>query len=255
MRSACPRALHIRSKRKFFLLVLYISIVLFLFFSDFRNLFTLDSLRTHYRKIRAYADENPIKATGLYMGSFIFCTAFAIPSALVFTIVAGLLFPQPLATLWASSGVTMGTMVLYVFCVGVLKEFLREKAMRYLSSAREQFNESAIAFLLFIRIVPGFPMFVTNLLPSVFDVHPWTYCWTTFVGILPAQYVFSKAGGGLHKALMSNEPIMSAIFNSETNFALLLLVVLSLIPLAIKRYFPQWIPKSRSRSQDEMFPV
>ena len=98
------------------------------------------------------------------------------------------------------------------------------------------FQENALSYLLFLRLVPLFPFFVVNLVPAFLGVSVRTYVIATFFGIIPGTMVFSLAGGGLGSALdAGGEFRVSAALTPEIVAALVGLAVLALSPVVYKR--------------------
>jgi uncharacterized membrane protein YdjX (TVP38/TMEM64 family) len=78
---------------------------------------------------------------------------------------------------------------------------------------------------------------VSNILPALVGVRFWTFAITTFVGIIPADIIFTQLGAGLGDMFARGEhPNLHILFTPEFGLPLLGLAVLSLAPVVIKIY-------------------
>jgi len=97
------------------------------------------------------------------------------------------------------------------------------------------FQKNAASYLLFLRFIPLFPFWLVNIAPAFFNVKTRTYIWTTFVGIIPGSYVYAQAGSGLGTIFEEGKSFsFNSVFNTQMNFALVLLALFSLIPILVK---------------------
>ena len=88
-----------------------------------------------------------------------------------------------------------------------------------------------------LRLIPLFPFFVVNLVPAFLGVRLAPYVVATFVGIIPATFVYSTVGAGLDSLFESGrEFTATGILTPEIVTALVGLAVLALLPVAYKRY-------------------
>ncbi len=112
--------------------------------------------------------------------------------------------------------------------------WLKPLAFRYISSARP----SCIRFA--ISLVPLSPGIVNDLLVTAFlGVRLRTYVIGTAVGIIPGSFVFASVGAGLGSLFdmtREGEVELSGVLTPEIVTALVGLAVLSLLPVAYKKY-------------------
>ncbi len=82
-----------------------------------------------------------------------------------------------------------------------------------------------------------FPFWAVNLVPAFLGVRLRTYVVATFVGIIPATYIFASVGNGLGAVLdAGGTPDLGLIGRPEILLPLLGLAVLALLPAAFRRY-------------------
>ena len=120
-----------------------------------------------------------------------------------------------------------------------LGDALRDRAGPWLKKLEAGFHENALSYLLVLRLIPLFPFFVVNLVPAFLGVRLRTYVIGTVVGIIPGSFVFASVGAGLGSLFdmtMGNELELSGILTPEIVTALVGLALLSLLPVAYKKY-------------------
>jgi len=163
--------------------------------------------------------------------------AFSIPGGLMMSIAGGFLFGTLWGTLYIVLGATTGAAVLFIIAKTVLGDFLREKAGPWLKKMEGGFQLDALSYLLVLRLVPLFPFFVVNLVPAFLGMRLSIYVIGTFVGIIPGTFVFASVGAGLGSIFEGGgEFSLSGVMTPEIVTALVGLGVLSLIPVAYKRF-------------------
>ena len=80
-------------------------------------------------------------------------------------------------------------------------------------------------------------MCLVNLVPAFLGVQLRTYVAATFIGIIPGSFVFAQVGTGLGSLLNSCETFsVSGILTPDIIAALVGLALLSLLPVAYKKY-------------------
>ncbi|MBT3350785.1 MAG: TVP38/TMEM64 family protein [Nitrospinaceae bacterium] len=172
-----------------------------------------------------------------YMVLYAAVVAFSIPGGLVMSISGGFLFGALWGTLYIVVGATVGATILFIIAKTVLGDFLRAKAGPWLKKMEAGFQRDALSYLLVLRLVPIFPFFVVNLVPAFLGVRLSTYVIGTFVGVIPGTFVFASVGAGLGSIFDGGgEFSLSGIMTPEIVTALVGLGVLSLIPVAYKRF-------------------
>jgi membrane protein DedA with SNARE-associated domain len=100
---------------------------------------------------------------------------------------------------------------------------------------QQALKEHQVTVLLSMRLIPVLPLLVANVLPALVGVRFWTFAITTFVGIIPADIIYTQLGAGLGAMFARGEhPNLHILFTPEFGLPLLGLAALSLAPLLIK---------------------
>ncbi len=211
----------------------------------------------NYEVLKTFIADNLIVALLAYVVLYILVIALSLPGGLVMTLSGGLLFGWFLAATATVIGATIGATIVFLIAKSSFGETLAAKAGPWLGKLRAGFQENALSYLLFLRLVPAFPFFVVNLAPALLGVPLRTYVLGTFFGIIPGTTAFSVLGAGLGSAVESQNAIYKAcvaahdsnaqsvcaytidtraLVTPELLAAFVLLGVVALIPVALKKW-------------------
>lgn len=225
--------------RRFISLIFILIFIAFAYFSGLTESVTLENWSKAEKPVRNFIKDHPYLAPLLFMAIYMAYTALSLPAGFVLSIIGGTLFPQPYSTLYVVIAATLGASVLFFIARTSGREFFQEKSGPFLQKMEKGFHRDAASYMLFLRLVPAFPFFLVNIASAILGVPFFTFLWTTFLGIIPASFVFTQAGAGLMMILekMNGEPFtLKTIFNTQVNIALISLGILSLFPIVIKRW-------------------
>ena len=86
-----------------------------------------------------------------------------------------------------------------------------------------------------IRLIPLIPFWAANIVPALLKVKVTVYSITTFFGILPATLSYSYIGSSIDQSFNGQSPDLSVFYRLEFLFPVFALIILSVIPIFIKR--------------------
>ncbi len=158
---------------------------------------TLEQIGRHYDALTGYIDSNLILSLLAYAALYIVVVALSLPGALALTLAGGILFGWQIGGPAAIVAATIGATVIFLVAKTSLGETLAAKAGPAINRLRAGFQENALSYLLFLRLVPAFPFFIVNLAPAILGVKLRTYVIATFLGIIPGTMAFSFAASQL----------------------------------------------------------
>lgn len=211
----------------------------------------------NYDLLRSFIAANLPAALALFVLIYIVVIALSLPGGLVMTVAGGLLFGWKMAAPATIVAATIGATIVFLVARSSFGELLAARAGPWLGRLRQGFQEHALSYLLFLRLVPAFPFVVVNLAPALLGVPLRTYVVGTFLGIIPGTTAFSVAGAGLgsvveaqnelYKACLARHPgaadtvcpytiDTSALVTRELLAAFVLLGIVALIPVALKTW-------------------
>lgn len=211
----------------------------------------------NYDALKGFIGQNLLGALCLYILAYVAVVAMSLPGALIMTLSGGLLFGWQLGAPATVIGATLGATALFLVARSSFGEALAERAGPAVANLKAGFQENALSYMLFLRLVPVFPFVVVNLASAVLGVPLRTYVLGTFLGIVPATFAYSVAGAGLgsvidvqnagYRACLEKRPAnpetacpysidTSALVTKELVLAFALLGVVALIPVALKKW-------------------
>ncbi len=231
-------------KIKLFLGSAYILIV-FVFLTIFFNNFSFQDFSS-YELIRQNREAlDNIKNNNIFLSSIIFLIGtiawvillgFGSPVFLV----GGFIFGKWLGTVLVVFGLSIGATLLYMFANYFLKELVEEKFASRFSNLTEKFKKNEFIFFLVYRFIGGIPFFISNILPTIFNVKVRNFFLGSIIGMTPQLFVGASLGAGLNKILRENSELPSIfelIFSPDIYLPILGILILVLIGLLLKKKF------------------
>jgi uncharacterized membrane protein YdjX (TVP38/TMEM64 family) len=197
---------------------------------------TFDQLRQHRGELMSYVAGMPVKAVLLFILVYAAATALSVPGGIILTLTGGFLFGIWEGTAAVVIGATIGATALFLAARFLLADLLRAKAGPWLAKMEAGFKADALNYLLVLRLIPGFPFFVVNLVPAFLGVPLKSFVIATFLGIIPGTFVFASIGAGLGSIFDSMQEFsLKGALTPQVVTALVGLAALSLIPVVYKR--------------------
>ncbi|MBK1696728.1 TVP38/TMEM64 family protein [Rhodovibrio salinarum] len=218
------------------LLVLLTGLGLF-FALGLERYLSFQTLSAHRDWLMAQVREAPMLAALAYVGVYAAVAAFSIPGGAVLTTLGGFLFGTWLGTVYAVTGATIGSLAVFLAARTALGDTLRARAGGAVQRMRTGFQENALSYLLFLRLIPIFPFWLVNLVPAFVGVPLGIYVLGTFIGIIPGTLVYASVGNGLDALVTSGgAPSLGIIFQPEILGPIVGLGLLALLPVAYKKW-------------------
>ena len=207
------------------------------FVLDLDVYFSLEALKQNRESLQMFVAENGFLAILAFAGLYAVVVAFSLPGGAIMTLAGGFLFGTIVGGMTVVVGATIGATALFLIARTALGDVLRAKAGPFLTKMEDGFRENAMSYLLVLRLVPLFPFWLVNLVPAFLGVPTGTYVVGTFFGIIPGTFVFASVGNGLGALLdAGQDPNLGIIFQPNVLGPLIALALLSLVPVAYKKY-------------------
>ena len=200
----------------------------------------------------AQIEAAPVLAAMVFALAYLLVVALSLPGASIFTIAGGFIFGLVPGGVLSVIGATIGACLLFLVARSALGDGLARKAGPQAAKLQAGFQEDALNYMLFLRLVPAFPFFIVNVVPALLGVPFRTYVIGTLFGIIPGTLAFSSIGAGLEsvvRAAKADQALclaakaagdckislhLSHLFTWELKLALALMSVLALLPVALK---------------------
>ena len=242
--------------RRWLPLVALVALMALVFAMGWHKYLSFKTIGINYDVLKTFIAEHFPAALALYSLIYIAVVALSLPGGLIMTLAGGLLFGWQIGAPATVVAATIGATLVFLIAKTSFGEALAAKAGPWLAKLREGFQDNALSYLLFLRLVPAFPFVVVNLAPALLGVPLRTYVLGTFLGIIPGTTAFSVAGAGLGSVVEAQNKIYqsclasnpsnadaacpytidtSALVTKELLVAFALLGVVALIPIALKK--------------------
>lgn len=166
---------------------------------------TLEQIAANRDLLKGYIADNYAGALLAYMGIYVVVIALSLPGGVFLTLTGGFLFGWMIAGTATVFAATFGATIIFLIAKTTLGEPLAARAGPRLDKLRAGFQDSALNYLLFLRLVPLFPFWLINLAPALLGVRLGTYVTGTFFGIIPGTFAFAYAGVGLDSVIEAQQ--------------------------------------------------
>ena len=155
-------------------------------------------------------------------------------------LLSGFIFGKFIGSIYATLGLTIGATLLYIFANFFFKDFIAEKFSKKFSNLNDNFKKNEFIFFLIYRFVGGIPFFISNILPTIFNVKLRNFFFGSLLGMFPQIFVATSLGAGLGNIIENNLELPSftdLIFSPDIFLPILGFIFLIIIGIIIKNFF------------------
>tara|TARA_Y100000590_G_scaffold225494_1_gene254916 strand:+ start:1501 stop:2217 length:717 start_codon:yes stop_codon:yes gene_type:complete len=187
----------------------YLLIISIFFWFFFQN-FSIEDF-TSYEFIKKNFNEfSSIKNKNLFLVSFLFFIFTVIWVLLLgfgtpIFLIGGFIFGKWLGTLLTVLSLSIGATLLYIFANFYLKEFIKKKFSKKFNFLSNKFKKNEFIFFVIYRFIGGIPFFISNILPTLFNVKVKIFFFGSIIGMLPQLFIGTTLGSGIGKIIENNE--------------------------------------------------
>jgi len=223
--------------KRFLPLVLLLIVVIAAFASGVTRYLNLEALQANEMALRGFVGDNIVLALLTFVLVYALATAVSLPGAVILTLAGGYLFGTWVGGTATVVGATVGSIVVFYIVRTSLGEALRAKAETSggtLKKVIDGVKEGAFGYILTLRLIPLAPFWLVNVAAALADTPLRAYALATFIGIMPATFIYSGIGAGIGAIIARGEtPDLGVIFEPKV---LLPLVALGLLSLGTTLY-------------------
>jgi uncharacterized membrane protein YdjX (TVP38/TMEM64 family) len=163
--------------------------------------------------------------------------AFSIPGGLILSITGGFLFSTFPGVFFNILGATFGATTIFLAArwgFGSRLAASLDSSKGLVKKIKEGIDKNQWSMLFLMRLIPGIPFFLANLVPSFLDVSLRRFVISTFLGIFPGSLVFTSIGSGVGEILQAGgNPDLAVFWEPQIIFPILGLCVLAGLPIMI----------------------
>ena len=190
--------------------------------------FSLDQLKSQQASIMQWTQDNLLASALLYTLLYTLMAALSLPGAAIFTLAGGALFGLGLGVVLVSIASTVGATLAFLISRFLLRGWVRHRFGDRLKAIDSGIEKDGAFYLFSLRLVPVFPFVAINLLMGLTPIRTPTYFGVSWLGMLPATFVYVYAGTQLAKI-----DSLSGILSPGVITAFVLLGIFPLLTKAI----------------------
>lgn len=185
-----------------------------------------ETLRYLHVEMIEFVNNSPLMTPLMFIGYCAGTTILSMPGGLMLNLLAGFLFAQPGCTIYFLAGTLIGASLLFL-CIKIA---VGERS--WFRKIEPHLEQNIISYLLFLRLCPFIPLWVSNSIPGFFNVRLRTYLWTSVVGMMPRVLIFTQGGKGFNTVFESADGLT---VDADIQLILLCLSIFSLLPILIRK--------------------
>ena len=174
------------------------------------HLLSLDRLLASRAWLNAWVAEDRFRAMVVAYLVYVGAVVVSVPASLFLTMLCGFLFGIVPGALVAVASATTGAAIVFTIGRGAASDLLLRRAGPRLASLAAGFREDAFGYIAFLRLLPIFPFWMTNLAPAAFGVKRSTFVLATLVGLLPGAFVYAATGAAIEDVVLAHETAKAA---------------------------------------------
>ena len=221
--------------------ILIVSIFLWFFFSkfSFQDFSSYELIRDNRNTLEQVKNSNIFISSILFLlGTIIWVLLLGFGSPVF--LVGGFIFGKWLGTLIIVFGLSIGATFLYMFANYFLKDLIEEKFSSRFNNLTEKFKENEFTFFLIYRFIGGIPFFISNILPTIFNVKIRYFFLGSVIGMTPQLFVGASLGAGLNKILEENSEapsLLQLLLTPDIYLPIIGIITLVLIGFLLRKKF------------------
>ena len=221
--------------------ILIVCVFLLIFFNNFsfQDFSSYELIRENREAL-----EN-IKNSNIFLSSIIFLIGTIVWVLLLgfgspVFLVGGFIFGKWLGTLLVVFGLSIGATLLYMFANYFFKDLVEQKFSSRFSNLTDQFKTNEFIFFLIYRFIGGIPFFISNILPTIFNVKIRNFFLGSVIGMTPQLFVGASLGAGLNKILEENSEapsLLQLLLTPDIYLPIIGIITLVLIGFLLRKKF------------------
>ena len=155
-------------------------------------------------------------------------------------LIAGFIFGKWVGSVYAVLSLSIGATLLYLFATYFLKDLIRNNFSKKFYNLNIKFKNNEFNFFLIYRFIGGIPFFISNIIPTIFNVKVKNFFFGTLIGMYPQIFIWSALGEGLHEVINKNiqaPSIIEILFTTEIYIPIIGFIILLILGIIIKNFF------------------
>ncbi len=206
----------------------------------YRHMLSFSNLEHESKRLLALRDAHYGLTSLGFIAIYALVVVISVPGAIILTLSGGFLFGFFPGVVYNVAAATIGAVIVFMAARSGFGHDIAERiearggAVARLQAALKE-NEWSV--LLTMRLIPVVPFFIANLIPAFVGIRLSTFAITTFLGIIPADLIYTTLGAGLGEIFARGEvPHLDILFTPKFGLPLVGLGLLAALPLILKLF-------------------
>lgn len=218
-------------------LVIIIVLCALFFLTGLNKELTPTYLQQHLHLILGLCESHPILAPCILTLAYIVIIIIPTPLPALINMLAGFLFPLPIAVFISVLAETLGGAVLLKIVHTSLGHWLQERQSGRINNLTEKIQRNSWNYISILRLSIIFPSSLINIAAGVAQVPLKTYAMVTFISSLPAAFIYAYAGKSLATLIKPGQTVnFTSLFNTPTMITLILTILLIIAANLYQKY-------------------
>ena len=197
-----------------------------------RDYLSMAVLGRYEAELRQQATEHPCRTFGIGFLVYYLAAFLSVPGINVLSVAAGWALGFTPGILLSSFAAVAGATTLMLLTRHCLKQLIEQRFSSVLKKFDTRFGGDCPYCLFTLRLFPGVPFALANILPALTPMKTSTFWWVSQVGMLPGTIVFVYAGSSLPSLVKLQETGVSGLVSPNLIVAF---AVIGLLPIAMKQ--------------------
>lgn len=204
------------------------------------NAITLEQFKQRREELLAVVEAAPVTFVALFFLAFSVLAAFA-PGTSLFKIAAGALFGLAGGFALSLAACVAAATIGFLTARYLARGWTERRFHSRVAAINRGVAREGVVFLLAMRFNPLVPFVLINIFMGLTRMKLWKFMATSFVGVIPASFVYTNAGTELARIESSSDILSIRLLGS--------LVLLSIMPL-VGRWAATRLRRARGIAED-----
>ena len=191
------------SKKLLIFFLLTIILILWTIYFLNKDFFQLQTFFSNLEIIQNFILQNFLISIFIVILSYSFLIMCNFPFASLLSMINGFLFGTWLGGAMSIVGGTIGALGVFLIAKFFFLDFIKRKFLNKYSYIENYFNKNDLELMILIRIVPGTPFFLQNLILAGLGANNKKFFYTTLIGLAPWSFIFGSIGQGLEEIFVN----------------------------------------------------
>ena len=226
------------SKKLLTITLITVSIILWITYFLNKDFFQLKTFFSNLEIIKIFIVQNSFLSISLFIILYSFLILCNFPFASLLSMINGFLFGTWIGGAISIVGGTLGAFGVFIIAKFFFLDLIKNKFLNKYSYVENYFEKNDLELMILIRIIPGIPFFLQNLILASLVANNKKFFYTTLIGLAPWSFIFGSIGQGLEEIFINKTKLtFSLIAQPEYLIPLGLIAFLILMIIFFKKNF------------------